>query len=144
MGRIAAFHIALVLLTLAAGTVGAGDRPPHFLVRENTGKADAILRGSITASHKAEGAFEGTTTISISEVYRGSFRPGDALTYNSFREQAAYDRRWLEHGVIVFLVGKVDQAGGVQWGAATDFAEFEYSRALAAEVMSYLRQTPKK
>jgi hypothetical protein len=50
----------------------------------------------------------------------------------------------LEHGVIVFLVGKVDQAGGVQWGAAADFAEFEYSRALGAEVTSYLRQTPKK
>jgi hypothetical protein len=140
----ASWSVAMVVLALAASTVGAGDRPPHFLVRENTAKADAILRGSITASRKAKGAFEVTTTITINEVYRGSFRPGDALTYYSFREQAAYDRRWLEHGVIVFLAGKVDQAGGVQWGAATDFAEFEYSRALAGEVMSYVRKTPKK
>src|SRR5262252_1045551 len=107
-GIAASSIMALILLALPVGAASTDDRPPHFLVQENLRKADAILRGAIVSSHKETGGFT-KTTVTISEVYRGPFRRGETVTYAVIREQAAYDWRWLEHGVIVFLAGKVDQ-----------------------------------
>jgi len=127
--------LALAGLLLAA----AGELPPSYLVAENVQAADASLRGKIESAEMLPGKFA-NTTIRVTKVYRGLFKPGESVTYSSVRDDVAYDRRWREHGVIVFLTRRHDPGDAPAWGTAIDFSEFGYSGALEKKVLRDLRQ----
>ena len=132
----------LAATALIALALRANDKlPPARLLQEAVGKADAVILAEIQSAQMPPGGFA-ATTVKIRRVYLGVLPASGSLTYYSFKEQNAYLQPWLEHGVIVFLVSE-HSARAKQWGAASEFFEFEYSRALERRVISLLKKRKK-
>jgi hypothetical protein len=126
----------LIALVTASCPAAAVDLPPDSLIRENCQKSQAIIQGRIVSSESKPNQFT-KTRFRVSTVYVGPFHPGDELIYYSFREIGARSQRDFDHDMIVFLASRTEANGAVNWGTATDFAEFPSSSALESQVRKY-------
>jgi len=119
--------IAGVAVLLASGS----DVPPKSLVRENLKKASVIVKGVIETS---EAPRPGVTVANfrVSDCYRGPFKPGDVISYASFREGDRYSSEYLHANLIVFLRKRSPRFAPPTWETATDLSEFLYTSDLEA------------
>jgi hypothetical protein len=119
--------IAGVAVLLASGS----DVPPKSLVRENIKKASVIVKGVIEIS---EAPRPGVTVANfrVSDCYRGPFKPGDVISYASFREGDRYSSEYLNANLIVFLRKRSPRFAPPDWETATDLSEFLYTSDLEA------------
>jgi hypothetical protein len=125
------FSRALAIAVVAVLLASAGDVPPKSLVRENIKKASVIVRGVIESS---EAPRPGVTVANfrVSDCYRGPFKPGDLISYASFREGDRYSSEYLHSNLIVFLRKRSPRFAPPDWETATDLSEFLYTSDLEA------------
>ncbi len=112
---------------LASGS----DVPPKSLVRENITKASVIVKGIIETS-KAPRPGLTVANFRVSDCYRGPFKPGDVISYASFREGDRYSSEYLHAKLIVFLRKRSSRFAPPDWETATDLSEFLYTSDLEA------------
>ncbi len=119
--------VAAVAVLLASGS----DVPPKSLVRENIKKASVIVKGVIETS---EAPRPGVTVANfrVSVCYRGPFKPGDVISYASFKEGDRYSSEYLHVNLIVFLRKRSPRFAPPGWETATDLSEFLYTSDLEA------------
>ena len=125
------FSKLLAILGITVLLASATDVPPKALVLENFRKASVIVKGIIETSNAPR---PGVTVANflVSRCYRGSFKPGDAISYASFREGDSYSSEYLHTDLIVFLRKRSPHFAPPDWETATDLSEFLYSSDLEA------------
>jgi hypothetical protein len=125
------FSKLLAILGITVLLASATDVPPKSLVLENFKKATVIVKGIIETSNAPR---PGVTVANfrVSRCYRGSFKPGDAISYASFREGDSYSSEYLHTDLIVFLRKRSPHFAPPDWETATDLSEFLYSSDLEA------------
>jgi len=123
------FSKLLAILGIAVLLASATDAPPKSLIRENLKKASVIVKGTIETSNAPR---PGVTVANfrVSRCYRGSFKPGDVISYASFREGDSYSSEFLHTDLIVFLRKRSPSSAPPDWETATDLSEFLYSSDL--------------
>jgi hypothetical protein len=123
----------LAILGITVVLASATELPPKSLIRENIKKASVILRGVIETSNAPR---PGVTVANfrVSRCYRGSFKPGDMISYASFKEGDRYSDALLHSDLIVFLQKRSPQYAPPDWETATDISEFPYSSELEGEI----------
>jgi hypothetical protein len=125
-------HMFSKLLVIASITVllaSAADVPPKSLVRENIKKATVIVKGMIETSNAPRTGIT-VANFRVSECYRGPFKPGDVISYASFREGDRYSSEYLHTNLIVFLRKRSSRFAPPDWETATDLSEFPPSSGL--------------
>jgi hypothetical protein len=132
----------LVVLGVTVLLASATDLPPKSLIRENINKASVIVKGVIETSNAPR---PGVTVANfrVSRCYRGSFKPGDMISYASFKEGDRYSDALLHSDLIVFLQKRSPQFAPPDWETATDLSEFPYSSGLEA-LLPRSRRTKEK
>jgi hypothetical protein len=135
------FSRALAIAGVAVLLASGGDVPPKSLVRENIKKASVIVKGIIETS---EAPRPGVTVANfrVSDCYRGSFKPGDVISYASFREGDRYTSEYLNANLIVFLRKRSPGFAPPDWETATDLSEFLYTSDLEAMLPRNGRKHP--
>lgn len=135
MLRCAALAVAGSLLAIG----GSDEVPPPSLVRENVRKASVIVRGTIESS---EAARLGVTVarFRVTYSYRGPFKPGDEVSFASFKEQDRYPERLLRGDLVVFLHRRPAGYAPPKWETAIDFSEFLFTSELDAMLSARLRR----
>jgi hypothetical protein len=125
------FSKVLAILGITVFLASATDVPPKSLVRENIKKASAIVKGVIETSNAPR---PGVTVANfrVSHCYRGSFKPGEVISYASFREGDSYSSEYLHTDLIVFLRKRSPRFTPPDWETATDLSEFLYTSDLEA------------
>lgn len=125
------FSRALAITAITVLLASGSDVPPKSLVRENLKKASVIVKGVIETS---DAPHPGVTVANfrVSDSYRGPFKPGDVISYASFREGDRYSSEYLHANLIVFLRKRSPRFAPPDWETATDLSEFLYSSDLEA------------
>ena len=125
----------LAIIGLAALLAGGSDVPPASLIRENLKKASVIVKGTIES---AEAPRPGLTVahFRVSLCYRGQVKPGEEISYASFREGDRYSSGFLQGNLIVFLRKRAPHYAPPAWETATDLSEFFYTPELEAKLPS--------
>lgn len=133
------FSKLLAILGITVLLASATDVPPKSLVLENLKKASVIVKGIIETSNAPR---PGVTVAKfrVSRCYRGSFKPGDAISYASFREGDSYSSEYLHTDLIVFLRKRSPHYAPPDWETATDLSEFLYSSDLEATLPTSQRK----
>ena len=133
------FSKLLAILGITVLLASATDVPPKSLVLENLKKASVIVKGIIETSNAPR---PGVTVAKfrVSRCYRGSFKPGDAISYASFREGDSYSSEYLHTDLIVFLRKRSPHFAPPDWETATDLSEFLYSSDLEATLPTCRRK----
>jgi hypothetical protein len=123
----------LAIACLTALLTAGSDVPPDSLVRENVKKASAIVKGTI---ERSEAPHPGLTVahFRISYCYRGPFKPGDKISYASFREADRYQSEYLHTNLVVFLRKRAQRFAPPSWETATDLSEFLYTPELETKL----------
>jgi len=119
--------IAGVAVLLASGS----DVPPKSLVRENIKKASVIVKGT-NEPWNAPRTGVTVANFRVSQCYRGPFKPGEVISYASFREGDRYGSELLHTSLIVFLRKRASRFVPPDWETATDLSEFPASSGLEA------------
>ena len=125
------FSKLLAILGITVLLASGSDVPPKSLVRENIKKASVIVKGVIETS---EAPRPGVTVANfrVSDCYRGPFKPGDVISYASFREGDRYSSEYLHTDLIVFLRKRSPRFAPPDWETATDLSEFRDTSDLEA------------
>lgn len=123
------FAKLLAILGIAVGLAGAAEVPPKSLIRENVKKASVIVKGVIETSDAPRPGVA-VAHFRVSRCYRGLFKPGDVISYASFREGDSYSSGLLHTDLIVFLRKRSLRFAPPKWETATDLSEFLYSSDL--------------
>jgi hypothetical protein len=133
------FSKLLAILGITVLLASATDVPPKSLVLENFKKASVIVKGIIETSNAPR---PGVTVANfrVSRCYRGSFKPGEAISYASFREGDSYSSEYLHTDLIVFLRKRSPHYAPPDWETATDLSEFLYSSDLEATLPTSQRK----